>query len=547
MFSGHKQFYLVFKNESDAYYLDSSLCLNIENYLWFRLHQAGYNAVYFLNQTSVDKLCLIPADLKAAERNTYGKGLLGIGSKKLWENKDSSAYTEKITAGVNATASWLIKRLSEQDVAVITDSRTLNRLYPSDNPERLYDLRQAIQRGTLVVCCPTELSSEDMKFLCGKNSIFGRYAKLFPPLYQIISAENSNIAVFDELKKIVPEQIIEPGYLDFDAVKHLMKQVEFKRDEYYGEALYLDYCNYLYYWLTNTEVRKISGGLFAQITGKMTAKKLVDALCTNQMAAFIERVEKMRSILGKGEDVPLSKLLYQAYGAKEQSLNICHAELCEPALRKLAKIELPIEYEKTDSVFNIAKITKEDWDTMRERIIKPVNHEISDDCIRYIDRFCSRLESARFEHDNNTVLRTINMLYYCGNNLYTVQKKNFNEYCDKACVYLEASEQYHSLLKGLMKLKKMESEENMLVKAKSDEIKLKLMELYERLKDFDIVFSYTTPQIVYDEHLDSLFASMDSVLNEDMQKKSEDEALNEVESIANEMSLSQAIELLTEE
>ena len=54
MFSDHKPLYLLFRNEGETYFLNSTLQLGYNDYVWYRLKEAGYG-IYLLSNASVDQ------------------------------------------------------------------------------------------------------------------------------------------------------------------------------------------------------------------------------------------------------------------------------------------------------------------------------------------------------------------------------------------------------------------------------------------------------------------------------------------------------------
>lgn len=57
MFSSDELLHFVFANDQDVYYCNSLLTLNLNQYLWLKLHEEGYSCVYFLTP-SEEGLCV---------------------------------------------------------------------------------------------------------------------------------------------------------------------------------------------------------------------------------------------------------------------------------------------------------------------------------------------------------------------------------------------------------------------------------------------------------------------------------------------------------
>ena len=503
MFSGRKPIYLVFRNKGESFYLESTLCLDYNNYLWYKLKEAGYSRIYFLNNPFQDKVSLLVPDAKSYENNTYHPRKFLSMSRKLWNNKDPFAGGFAVSVKTDDAAGWVAERLQEKNTAVITDMQTLSQLFPTSYPEKLQSLIESSQEGTgaLIISCPQTLTTDERELLVGKNSIFGKShngRSLFPPLYSLITAGNENAVIFDELKKSAAEQMPEPGYLDFDQCKTLLKRVEFARDELWTEEEWLERANYLYYWLTKEAVKRDSAGLFDGITGTVTNRKLYDNLTGAGMTAFLERVNRTKQVYhiknpGK-EGVHLSQMLFELYGAKDLGKGVCHVELEEGSLRTLASTAWPSACDTGTTNFDtILKVGRDDWDSMRKGILKPRNRRLDKERLKWITSFLTYVSTAGQSGDYDTLRRAVNLLMYCGNNLYAAPLDKYEDYCKKGQLYLQASAEFFSHLSEEKKLENMAGAESTMVKGQILKARLERTKLQETLKNLDGVFVRTTP------------------------------------------------------
>ena len=496
MFSDHKPLYLLFRNEGETYFLNSTLQLGYNDYVWYRLKEAGYKYIYFLNLLSQDNAGLMIPDRNSYTKNTYGQGFF---KKKLWDADKGFRPGVEINAPAANVTTWTAERLADPECAVVADVRALSLLFPAAYPEKLNALigTRKDGAGTLAVTCPMTLSADELALFIGKNSIFAKREGgrcLLQPLYTLISTGNEEALLFDELKKGAADQMIELGNIDFDRIKSLMFQVETARDEVWGEEERLDRSNYLYYWLTNDAVRIKSGGLFDKITGTVTTKKLFDSLTGSGMAAMMERVNRVRDEYRKKYPektgkIPLSRMLFEFYGPRESQKNASRITLEEAALLKLSEEAWPSGCDSSESAFDsLIRVTKADWDEMRRKILKPRNKLLEKKRLKWLEACLTYMDPARNKGDFDTLRRTVNMLMYCGNNLYTGSADQYEDYCRKGRIYLDASGQYFDLTQTLKKLQGMANASSVGVKAQIVKIKTEMMKLEKLLTDLDGIF-----------------------------------------------------------
>ncbi len=499
MFSEHKPFYFVLNNEGENYYLNSCLALSSQNYMWYQLRKSDMENIFFIEKNSSDSVCIIVLDKNSFQKNTYNSGGFLSKRKQLWNTKKENPKKDfKVIVSSEAAAVWMLERVSESDTAVVAGLDALKCMFPATDDEKNLITEISDGKGTLVIDYPMTPDREQLELLVGEDSIFRKEANgksLFKPLYALLESGDPSAAVFDELKKSVPDQCLETGYIDFESVKVLIKNIGFAMNRRFSEREFYDHVNYLFYWLENEQAKRDSHGLFGNIKGAITRKKLFLELTGGGFAAFEERQEMLRKYYSaKHHDekkyVPMSEILFELYGRKNTVNLKSHVFISNPALEKLCGTSFPIKNTSHTSEFEIIQVSEIEWNEMRTFLKKPRNTCFDEEKTKWMQGILSYIEPARACNDIDTLRRTVNMLMYCGNNIYSASVFEYSDYCKRGKQYLDLSKEYFSLKKNVIKLnEKLKSgtlSSMAEVTLKSEEAKL--YKYHTILKDFDTVF-----------------------------------------------------------
>lgn len=451
MFSGHKALYFTFSGEGETFFLDGLLRLKLKDYLWYQLHRCGYRYIIFMTVSGGNKIEVFIPDKESFSANKYGQGV--FAQKTLWTAKgDETAVKNRITVNRAAASEWLQYKLTEEaNTAVVTDIRTLDALFPKTLWDRSGALIQAVraEKGTLVLTAPMEMSRDELALFVGKDSLFSQLSSrraVCMPLYEIAMSPQE-VPVFEELKRIIPEQVIELGCLSAERLMPMLRQVEFARDENWSSNEFYDILNFLLYWLYNEDLKRDSGGLFENIKGTLTAAKLYDTLIGEGMTALRERIRVQRQVYAlkhkdAGENTPLQLMLKERYGAKPQPNAESRVVLDEHILYIVSGMSWPEEYQKCESDFHFVRVEKQDWERMRRDVRKPYNRKLTDARMKRLNRYSDAVRRAQQEHDPETVCRAGNLLMFAASNMYTNAEAQYEDFLKNSETYLQVSKLY---------------------------------------------------------------------------------------------------------
>lgn len=499
MFSEHKPLYFILDHEGENFYLNSCLALSAQNYIWYQLKKSNMEHIFFIEKNANDSVRICVLDPLSFQKNTYDSGSFLSKKKPLWNVKKENPQKDfKVTVSAEVAARWMLERISENDTAVVAGLDALKCLFPTAEEERAFIQEISEGKGTLVIDYPMTPGREQLELLVGEDSIFRKEAEgrsLFKPLYALLESGDSSAAVFDELKKSVPDQCLEIGYIDFESVKVLIKNIGFALKRDFTEREFYDHVNYLFYWLEKEPVRRDSRGLFGSVKGAVTRKKLFQALASGGFPAFEERQEMLRKIYrSKHPDaksyVPMSEILFELYGRKNTANTKSHVFISNPALEKLCGTSFPIRNGSYTSEFEILQVSENEWDEMRYFLKKPRNICFDEEKTKWMQGILSYIEPAKACGDTDTLRRAVNMLMYCGNNFYSASVFEYSDYCKRGKQYLDLSKEYFSLKKNVIKLNEglrsgtLTSMAEAALKAEE----AKLYKYHTILKDLDTIF-----------------------------------------------------------
>ncbi|MCD8143393.1 MAG: hypothetical protein LUD83_09010 [Clostridiales bacterium] len=455
MFSTHKQLYFVFQHEGETYFLDSTLQLRLDDWLRLSLRRSGYRYTYFLDAVgSQMKLTILDAD---SYHQYY--------ARSLWFKPDFQGQV-CIDLDQERAVQWLTKELGRRngESAFVCRMEAFARLFQPDYPSKARLLDRLIQRlhscrDALVLVGPMEMTEEVLSLYTAPGSVLAYVDRetgqsLCRSTRELL-LDKDNLCFFDRLREKLDDQFLELGTFTFDGLKTLLGNVRFARDEAWGEGTLLDCTNFLYFWTYKPKLRAYCQGLFSSLKQPITYGALFRSLCDNGITAMEERIQRLRrSARNKNESERLIDILVHQFGPlpKDYPSQESHVVFAEPELSALAELPWPEwAYRKGASPFQIWEPAEREWDAMKRSLLKARNRPFPRTRIRWIDKFVVRMKRAENRGDHWTVRRTVNVLLYCGNNLYT--EGEFDQYCQGCERYLTVSEGYFDKYREYLRIK----------------------------------------------------------------------------------------------
>ena len=189
MFNSKDLLHLVFANSDDLYYGEDLLKLDLNQYLWLKLHESGYQAVYYLYADN-------------------GKGIFQI---RTYGDRQSSAYEPGWSLFRTETekfGDWMLERLEEKSnrrAALVCQLDTFCTVTGRDGWNGILQklARMGNRTGILVLTAPAEvektrellLRSSVFSYL-GENTICNLRAGSLCPLYGALAAGKPSSVVY---------------------------------------------------------------------------------------------------------------------------------------------------------------------------------------------------------------------------------------------------------------------------------------------------------------------------------------------------------------
>lgn len=156
MFSPNELLHFAFADESDVYYCNELLALNLQQFLWLKLHEQGYGCVYYLESTDDGAVCVRTFGDRRARSYAPEKAKHKLFSKQKSRN--------------DSLRRWLSKQLTEKDpdrAAIICPLKDFAQHFrTSDWEDFLRELAASDRRnGILILTAPPEVEASRSVFL----------------------------------------------------------------------------------------------------------------------------------------------------------------------------------------------------------------------------------------------------------------------------------------------------------------------------------------------------------------------------------------------
>lgn len=442
MFSDHKSLYFVFHNQDERYFLDSTLCLKFEEWLWLTLRKNGYSHIYFIGINAQNQPVLtlpdresfnaffrgMPRPWFAAEEIYPGRpltrGFKGNEFAHLW----TQIYADRRNAADRSTAAYVF---------------TMRAFHRFADPARNGEINQLLARMHQPECCdtiiltgPMRMTSRDLVPYVDRSGILaytspGGYSLLNEDARSLFRRKDGGLCFFEELKSRMDGQYIELYLPTYDRLLSMLRCLCFRLDKPWSEEDLRLYAMLLQRWLYMNNVRAACPELLTGFAPPYTC------------AAIYKR------LLSDGEADKLSRygdaLLDQRFGQlPREALDRSHIVMDDSRLYELLQLNLPNNPTRLqDDGFNICPVYSDDWDRMKRNLRSPRLCPPPSEALEWIAKFINIYKTARECKDFRTMRRSLCVLLYCGRWLYKAKDVDFKD----VEAYLRRSEKYFQMVK----------------------------------------------------------------------------------------------------
>ena len=484
MFSDHKSLYFVFHNQDERYFLDSTLCLKFEEWLWLTLRKNEYSHIYFIGIDAQNQPVLtlpdresfnaffrgMPRPWFASEEIYPGRpltrGFKGSEFAHLW----TQIYADRRNAADRGRKAYVFTMRAFHRFAAPARNGEINQL--------LARMHQPECRDTIILTGTMRMTSRDLAPYVDRSGILayispGGYSLLNEAARSLFRREDG-LRFFEELKKRIGGQYIELYLPAYDRLLSMLRCLCFRLDKTWSEDALRLYAMLLQRWLYMNNVRAACPELLTRLRPPYTCKRLYDQLLSNGEA---DRLSRYGDALLAAAPAPASpeQLLDRRFGRlSQEDLERSHIVMDDPRLDGLLRLDLP-DYSALpkDDKFDICLVTPQDWGLMKRELRSPRLSPPPSEVLEWIAKFINIYRTAKECKDFRTMRRNLCVLLYCGGWLYEAKDVDFKD----VEAYLKRSDEYFQRAKHT-----------------HDDFQVDLMDLATKLSKQDELFRIPGPE-----------------------------------------------------
>lgn len=484
MFSDHKSLYFVFHNQDERYFLDSTLCLKFEEWLWLTLRKNEYSHIYFIGIDAQNQPVLTLPDRESFNAFFRGMPRPWFASEEIYPGRPltrgfkggelthlwTQIYADRRNAADRGRKAYVFTMRAFHRFAAPARNGEINQL--------LARMHQPECRDTIILTGTMRMTSRDLAPYVDRSGILayispGGYSLLNEAARSLFRREDG-LRFFEELKKRIGGQYIELYLPAYDRLLSMLRCLCFRLDKTWSEDALRLYTMLLQRWLYMNNVRAACPELLTRLRPPYTCKRLYDQLLSNGEA---DRLSRYGDALLAAAPAPASpeQLLDRRFGRlSQEDLERSHIVMDDPRLDGLLRLDLP-DYSTLpkDDKFDICLVTPQDWGLMKRELRSPRLSPPPSEVLEWIAKFINIYRTAKECKDFRTMRRSLCVLLYCGGWLYEAKDVDFKD----VEAYLKRSDEYFQRAKHT-----------------HDDFQVDLMDLATKLSKQDELFRIPGPE-----------------------------------------------------
>ena len=485
MFSDHKSLYFVFHNQDERYFLDSTLCLKFEEWLWLTLRKNKYSHIYFIGIDAQNQPVLTLPDRESF--NAFFRGM-----PRSWFASEEIYPGRPLTRGFKGgelTHLWTqiyADRRNATDRGTAAYVFTMRAFHRFADPGRNGAIGQLLARmhqseclDTIILTGPMRMTSRDLAPYVDRSGILaytspGGYSLLNEDARALFRRKDGGLCFFEELKSRMDGRYIELYLPTYDRLLSMLRCLCFRLDKPWSEENLRLYAMLLQRWLYMNNVRAEYPELLTGFAPPYTCAAIYKRLLSDGEADKLSRYGD--ALLGSAPD-PASpeRLLDQRFGQlPREALDRSHIVMDDSRLNGLLRLDLP-DYSTLpkDDKFDICLVTPQDWGLMKRELRSPRLSPPPSEVLEWIAKFINIYRTAKECKDFRTMRRSLCVLLYCGGWLYEAKDVDFKD----VEAYLKRSDEYFQRAKHT-----------------HDDFQVYLMDLATKLSKQDELFRIPGPE-----------------------------------------------------
>lgn len=383
MFSPDQFVHLVIADENDVYYGEDLLKMDLNQYLWWKLHREDYRAVYFLQE----------------ERGQFTLQTYGDTACRSYipDHKLALMFKPK----TDQFGNWMVQQLKEkreQRAAFVCPLDVFCRTAGTGNWEGVLKKMANMERrtGILILTAPVEdertrelLLNSDVFAALGENGIYGLRAGTLRPMYESLTIAKSVTFLGSYTKK---------------RIRPMLLHVVMDSEEMDIEELWLDRCaEYLAQYLNNPEMRRRMPLLgvrtgnelprYQELYRRLSNRESFKALMAGAQRAFAEG--DLRSYLAE------QGCNYVAEGDRQTFVSRDRNSFAGKCLKQWP----PKDFESPEIYALLEDI--------RSALLSPKNRKDNPKIAASVDELLTKLGEAQSLRDAATYKRVLSAIRFC--------------------------------------------------------------------------------------------------------------------------------------
>lgn len=395
MFVSEDFLQLVFANERDTYYCNGLLALNLEQYLWFRLHEQGYGCVYFLRYCE-DSCQIVHFGERCAQSFDADHG----SSKKLFSQKVKPSALQK----------WLFKQLrldGGNRVAIVSSLQGFCRFFSEKSRlEILSQLSAAERRGTVLLVAPPEAEFSAPFFL---------HSPVFDALRETSITSLRTAApcgLFAALQHDKPQRIHFLNVYTKEILSDLLSRVCVEVGATIPDSLLHHMQSYLLQWNNNPDFFRKEQGRNRYLPPSGAKYRILhDALVNTD--AWDELVERGNEVAAYGNMQAYLNKIDVPFVHRPPNLHGLH-RLQESYAGNCLRLTLPSAVTNGTRAADCERLLGEIKDALHD----PKNRDANPKVVEAITRFLSDFRDASVSGDGETCYFVLFSIHFCMEQLY---------------------------------------------------------------------------------------------------------------------------------
>lgn len=451
---------LVFANTEDVYYRESLLALDFRRQLWFRLHEDGYETVYFLNWN---------ASTAAFEISGMGEQGEVLFFKKLF-----------VFGGMaKQQCTWIRERLQEETAAIVISMQDFHNAFEreewKEQAEKLAQYASPMEhKGNLIITMPPYVE-ESHDFLLQDTAL----EKLSESIR--VLKKRSKSRLYHDLKRDTGLQCLFFHEYTTERIRWIFARIALDQDEFLDKRLLHGMAEYVMFYLHSPmmqaqnplrcEHRLRSNALYKETFQFFSSPKIWNALKT-------ETQRRMQLAL------PLREQLEQEFGTPENQTEYI----------PIYTYHMDMRCFRSDITEQICRHLPEQMDALykiRNELCNPLNRPRNAEILKRLREIDNNLDQIHSKYDYEVMKYRMKAMEFCVQGLYAEQEEAENVYkvldsFENCCIALaeetaQMKQQYDHML----------CMESSLMKKQREQLHILIDTSEIRLKKYDELISET--------------------------------------------------------